>query len=114
MAESFQLIEREAWDALVRELHAMHLKLDQVFAGWLPATENSEVEHYWTKKVLTVKEVALYTGLSAGHIRNLASKGKIPYSKPMGKILYFEREKLEKWLLGNPVTNDCRDRAAGL
>lgn len=55
------------------------------------------------KSVLTFDEVTLFTGLSKSHLYKLTSSQKIPHYKPTGKLLYFERSELEKWLLQNPV-----------
>ena len=54
------------------------------------------------KDVLTLDEACAYTGLSRGHMYKLTSQEKIPHSKPTGKMIYFERVKLNSWLLRNP------------
>lgn len=56
------------------------------------------------KDVLTFDEVCTYTGLSRSHLYKLTCANKIPHSKPFGKMLYFERAELNKWLLQNPIT----------
>ena len=55
------------------------------------------------KKALTLREAAKYTGRSLSNIYKLTSAGEIPHSKPEGKLIYFDREELEKWMLKNPV-----------
>lgn len=52
-----------------------------------------------SKKVLTLEEACDYTGISRSYLYKLTAAGIIPHSKPNGKLIYFEREKLEKWLL---------------
>ncbi len=54
-----------------------------------------------TKNSLTTDEVAEFTGFSKSTIYKLVQKNKIPYSKPTGKQLFFDREKIEDWLLGS-------------
>ena len=54
-----------------------------------------------TKKVLTFDEACDYTGISRSYLYKLTSAGKIPFSKPMGKIIFFNKEKLDLWLLSN-------------
>ncbi len=56
------------------------------------------------KDVLTFDEVCAYTGLSRSHLYKLTCTNKIPHSKPFNKMLYFERQELNKWLLQNPIT----------
>ena len=58
------------------------------------------------KNVLTFEEVCSYTGLSRSYLYKLTCLNRIPHSKPIGKILYFNRKELEKWLLQNPTTVD--------
>ncbi|QGY47269.1 excisionase family DNA-binding protein [Maribellus comscasis] len=58
------------------------------------------------KKVLTFDEACEYTGLSRSYLYKLTSSGRIPFSKPNGKIIFFEKEKLDNWLLQNSHKSD--------
>lgn len=53
------------------------------------------------KKVLTFDETCEYTGISRSYLYKLTSSGVIPFSKPNGKVIFFDIEKLNKWLLKN-------------
>ena len=53
------------------------------------------------KEVLTLEEACDYTGISQSYMYKLTSAGKIPYSKPLGKLIYFEKKQLNSWLLSN-------------
>ena len=53
------------------------------------------------KKVLNMIDASHYLGLSISHLYKLTSLGSIPYYKPNGKKLYFNREELDEWLLRN-------------
>ncbi len=53
------------------------------------------------KKVLTFDEACDYTGLSRSYLYKLTSSGVIPHSKPNGKVIFFDKEKLNNWLLKN-------------
>jgi len=57
------------------------------------------------KDILTTKEVALYTGLSLSHIYKLTAQHAIPHFKPTGKVVYFEREELIRWMKQNRVAS---------
>lgn len=57
-----------------------------------------------TKEVLTLKEVADYTGLSRSYLYKLTMRQEIPHYKPNGKCIYFNRQELDKWLLSNRVS----------
>ena len=54
-----------------------------------------------TKEVLTFDEACDYTGISRSYLYKLTSSGRIPHSKPNGKMLFFEKAKLVDWLLQN-------------
>ncbi len=53
------------------------------------------------KRVLTFDEACEYTGISRSYLYKLTSSGVIPFSKPNGKVIFFDKEKLNKWLLKN-------------
>ncbi len=56
------------------------------------------------KNVLTFDEGAKFTGIGKSHLYKLTSAGTIPHYKPRGKMVYFDRAELEKWLLQNRIT----------
>ena len=56
------------------------------------------------KEVLTFDEACDYTGISRSFLYKLTANGKIPHSKPNGKLLFFEKTKLIDWLLQNKVS----------
>ena len=53
------------------------------------------------KEVLTFEETCDFTGISSSYLYKLTSAGKIPHSKPNGKLLFFEKKKIVDWLLRN-------------
>jgi excisionase family DNA binding protein len=56
------------------------------------------------KQALTMNDAALLTGLSKSHIYKLVCSKKIPYYKSQGgKLTYFDKSELNKWLLQNRV-----------
>lgn len=57
-----------------------------------------------TKKVLTFAEVVEYTGLSSSYLYKLTASATIPHSKPNGKVLYFDKDLIDNWLLSNHIT----------
>jgi excisionase family DNA binding protein len=57
------------------------------------------------KKVLNADEFCQYTGLSKSAMYKLTSAKKIPYSNPNGKLIYFNRDSVDAFLLSNPVTS---------
>lgn len=55
------------------------------------------------KEVLTFEETCVYTGISRSYLYKLTSAGNIPHSKPNGKLIFFEKKKLNDWLLQNGI-----------
>ena len=53
------------------------------------------------KTILNVEELADYTGFKKSYIYKLVHTNSIPFSKPNGKVLFFERKKVDEWLLQN-------------
>lgn len=60
----------------------------------------------YQKEVLTSAEAARYMGVSQSHLYKLTMGRKVPYYKPMGKVVYFNRLELEKWLQSNRVDSE--------
>ena len=53
------------------------------------------------KNVLNITELTTYTGYSKSHIYKLTSRNLIPYFKPSGKAIFFDRMEIDIWLLKN-------------
>lgn len=63
------------------------------------------------KAVLTTEELAVYTGWSKSYIFKLTSTHKLPFSKPLGKKIYFDRAVIDAFLLGAPVQTQAEVEA---
>lgn len=55
------------------------------------------------KNVLTLEDVALLTGLSKSYLYKLTCTKQIPYYRPNGKQIYFDRKEVEAWMKQNRV-----------
>ena len=53
------------------------------------------------KTVLNFEELVEYTRLSQSYLYKLTSKGDIPFYRPNGKQLYFNKAEIDTWLLRN-------------
>ncbi len=54
------------------------------------------------KRIMTLKELSEYSGYAESYLYKQNCLGKIPgANKPGGKKLFFDREKIDKWLLGD-------------
>lgn len=59
------------------------------------------------KNVLTIREVALYMGLSLSGVYKMTMNKTIPFYKPTGGRLYFDRKEVEEWLRRNRIATDA-------
>lgn len=59
-------------------------------------------------RVLTFEQGCEYTGFKRSYMYQLTCARKIPFSKPNGKTIFFDREKLEAWMLSNANTPDAK------
>ena len=57
------------------------------------------------KNVLSIDDVALLTGLSKSYVYKLTCRKEIPYYKPNGKLIYFDRQEIENWMRRNKVNS---------
>ena len=65
------------------------------------------------KRVLSLEEGCQYLGYKKSYLYKLLCSNRIPYSKPNGKKIFFDREKLEEWMLSNANTTQAEiDSAA--
>ena len=59
------------------------------------------------KEVLTFEETCDYTGISRSYLYKLTAAGNVPHCKPNGKLIFFEKRKLNAWLLQNERKSTC-------
>lgn len=72
-------------------------KLDELKQRLLTLEKN----FYLSKKVLTFEEACSYMGISESLLYKLTAAKEVPHYKPRGKMLYFDKEELDSWLLQN-------------
>lgn len=69
------------------------------FSGKLDRIERNTL--LAAKNVLTLDDVVLLTGLRKSHLYNLTHRKEIPYYRPRGKQIYFDRTEVEAWMKQN-------------
>ena len=55
-----------------------------------------------TARLLDIREVAIYTGLSVHTLYAMVSQRRVPFVK-MGRLTKFDREELDKWIASHAV-----------
>ena len=53
-------------------------------------------------RLLDIRQVAIYTGLSVHTLYTMVSQRRIPFVK-LGRLTKFDREELDKWIVGHSV-----------
>lgn len=61
-----------------------------------------------TKEILTVEDLINYTGYKRSYIYKLVHNNTLPFSKPNGKTLFFEKSEIDTWLLQNKSQSDSQ------
>jgi excisionase family DNA binding protein len=64
------------------------------------------------KKVFNTTDLHRYTKLSKSTIYKLTSRGKIPHYCPTGKIIFFDKDEVDSWLLSNKNESEVADAKA--
>ena len=60
--------------------------------------KNIEEALYSSKEMLTSKEVCQYLDISQSLLYKLTCSARIPHYKPRGKMVYFEKKEIIKWI----------------
>lgn len=68
----------------------------------------AEILDLSTKKVWTLNDFCNYTGFSKSAVYKLTMDNKVEHSKPTGKSIFFDRDKVLIWLMSNPVKTDAQ------
>ncbi len=55
------------------------------------------------KNVLNLEDVSILTGLSKSYLYKLTSTHQLPYYRPNGKQIYFDRTEIESWMKQNRI-----------
>lgn len=53
------------------------------------------------KELMTIQEVAEYTGFKVSYLYQLTSKRKLAHYKPTGKVLFFKRSEVDNFFFSN-------------
>ena len=57
------------------------------------------------KNVLDIDDVVSLTRLAKSYVYKLTCRKEIPYYKPNGKLIYFDRQEVQNWMKQNRVNS---------
>lgn len=64
------------------------------------------------KQVLTLEEASLFMGISKSSLYKMTHKHELPFFRPNGKIIYFEKSELLKWMRQNRSMSEAETQEA--
>jgi len=59
------------------------------------------VQSYQNDEPLSIDEACKFTGFKKSYLYKLTCQKDIPYFKPNGKLIYFSKADLQKWIFRN-------------
>ena len=65
-----------------------------------------------SKDVLTLEEAAAYLGISKSTLYKLTHQHEIPFYRPNGKLIYFEKSELLKWMRQSRTMSETETQEA--
>jgi excisionase family DNA binding protein len=90
----------DALHDLMVEIRSMNSRLNEIekkLSSLITETKTPD-----NRNVFNSTAAAEYLGVAKPTLYSYVSSGKIPFSKPTGKRIFFQKEKLDEWLLQNP------------
>ena len=64
------------------------------------------------KEVLTLEEAALFMGISKSSLYKMTHRHELPFFRPNGKLIYFEKTELLKWMRQNRNMSEAETKEA--
>ena len=58
------------------------------------------------KTMLTVEDLCLLTGWKKASVYKMTSDGVIPYYKPQGKTIFFDKKEIDAWMHNGRVASE--------
>lgn len=55
-----------------------------------------------TRRLLDIREVSVYTGLSVHTLYTMVSQHRVPFVK-LGRLTKFDREEIDRWITAHSV-----------
>lgn len=71
-------------------------------------------DSYLYKEILTADEACAFLGITKSYLYKLTHRHEIPFYRPNGKLIYFERKDLMAWMRRNRVATYDEAKATAL
>ena len=90
---------------------AVH-ECDRKFTDLQSRVQTLENLCYSAKEVLNLEEAACFLGITKSTLYKMTHENRIPFYKPAGKLIYFEKSVLLDWIRSNRVMSEAEIQEA--
>ena len=80
---------------------------DRKFSDLQSRVQTLENLCYSAKEVLNLEEAASFLGIAKSTLYKMTHENRIPFYKPAGKLIYFEKSVLLDWIRSNRVMSEA-------
>ena len=80
---------------------------DRKFTDLQSRVQTLENLCYSAKEVLNLEEAACFLGIAKSTLYKMTHENRIPFYKPAGKLIYFEKSVLLDWIRSNRVMSEA-------
>ncbi len=85
---------------------------DRKFTDLQSRVQTLENLCYSAKEVLNLEEAASFLGIAKSTLYKMTHENRIPFYKPAGKLIYFEKSVLLDWIRSNRVMSEAEIQEA--
>ena len=80
---------------------------DRKFTDLQSRVQTLENLCYSAKEVLNLEEAASFLGIAKSTLYKMTHENRIPFYKPAGKLIYFEKSVLFEWIRSNRIMSEA-------
>ena len=80
---------------------------DRKFTDLQSRVQTLENLCYSAKEVLNLEEAANFLGIAKSTLYKMTHENRIPFYKPAGKLIYFEKSVLLEWIRSNRIMSEA-------
>ena len=80
---------------------------DRKFTDLQSRVQTLENLCYSAKEVLNLEEAASFLGIAKSTLYKMTHENRIPFYKPAGKLIYFEKSVLLEWIRSNRIMSEA-------
>ena len=90
----------------IKKSHAVH-DGDRKITDLQSRVRTLENLCYSAKEVLNLEEAASFLGIAKSTLYKMTHENRIPFYKPAGKLIHFEKSVLLEWIRSNRIMSEA-------